>query len=52
MMKSLNQKLSEEMQKMQKQILLLGRMPATERVSNFLLDIAERQNLENTEYQT
>ncbi|MCF6199027.1 MAG: cyclic nucleotide-binding domain-containing protein [Hyphomicrobiaceae bacterium] len=51
LMKSLTQKLSEEMQKMQKQILLLGRMPAIERVSNFLLDIAVRQKPENTEFE-
>ena len=51
LMNSLTQKLSEELQKMQKQILLLGRMPATERVSNFLLDIAERQRPENTDFE-
>jgi len=49
LMKSLTQKLSQEMQKMQKQILLLGRMPAIERVSNFLLDIAGLQKPKNTE---
>jgi len=51
LMKSLTKKLSEEMQKMQKQILLLGRMPAIERVSNFLLDIAGRQKPENMEFE-
>ncbi len=51
LMRSLTQKLSEEMQKMQKQILLLGRMPAIERVSNFLLDFAGRQKPENAEFE-
>ena len=44
LMKSVFGKLSIELARAQKQILLLGRMPAIERVSNFLLDIAQRQN--------
>ncbi|MCP4932849.1 MAG: helix-turn-helix domain-containing protein [bacterium] len=47
LMKSVFEKLSIELQQAQKQILLLGRMPAIERVSNFLLDIAKRQNPQN-----
>jgi CRP/FNR family transcriptional regulator len=50
LMKSVTNKLSLELQQAQKQILLLGRMPAIERVSNFLLDIAERQNPKTVEF--
>ncbi len=49
LMKSVTNKLSLELQQAQKQILLLGRMPAIERVSNFLLDIADQQKTETEE---
>ncbi len=51
LMKSVFGKLSIELQQAQKQSLLLGRMPAIERVSNFLLDIAQRQNPQITEFE-
>ena len=51
LMSSLRAKRSSELRQMQKQILLLGRMPAVERVSHFLLDIAERQNPGNAEFE-
>jgi CRP/FNR family transcriptional regulator, anaerobic regulatory protein len=51
LMQSVTNKLSLELQQVQKQVLLLGRMPAIERVSNFLLDIAERQNPETVEFE-
>jgi len=52
LMNSVFSKLSVELQHAQKQILLLGRMPAIERVSNFLLDIAQRQNPDSLEMKT
>lgn len=51
LMQSVTNKLSLELQQAQKQILLLGRMPAIERVSCFLLDIALRQNPETVEFE-
>ena len=39
---ALAKKIAEELHQTQKQILLLGRMPAAERVSQFLLDFATR----------
>ena len=51
LIKSVASKLALELQQTQKQILLLGRMPAVERVSSFLLDIAERQNSQNEEFE-
>jgi CRP/FNR family transcriptional regulator len=44
LMQSLARKIADEMQLAHKQILLLGRMPAIERVSHFLLDFAMRQH--------
>ena len=52
LMRSVFGKLSIELQQAQKQILLLGRMPAIERVSNFLLDIAQRQNPQITQIES
>ena len=52
LMKSVTNKLALELQQVQKQNLLLGRMPATERVSTFLLDIAERQNPDRSEIES
>ena len=52
LMKSVFNKLSMELQQAQKQVLLLGRMPAIERVSSFLLDIAERQNPKTVEFES
>ncbi len=52
LMKSVFGKLSIELQRTQKQILLLGRMPAIERVSNFLLDIAQRQNPQTAHFES
>ncbi len=51
LMQSVTNKLSLELQQVQKQILLLGRMPAIERVSSFLIDIAQRQNPETVEFE-
>ncbi len=51
LMASITSKLALELQQAQKQILLLGRMPASERVSSFLLDIAERQNPDVTDFE-
>lgn len=47
LMQSIACKIAEEMQIAHKQVLLLGRMPALERVSQFLLDFAMRQHPEN-----
>lgn len=44
LMRSLAGKLGDEMQMAHKQVLLLGRMPAIERVSHFLLDFAMRKH--------
>ncbi len=51
LLKSVFGKQSIELQQAQKQILLLGRMPAIERVSNFLLEIAQRQNPKTTRFE-
>ena len=51
LMKSIANMTERELQQSQKQILLLGRMPAIERVSCFLLDIAERQNPNTVEFE-
>ena len=51
LMRSFSVKVAQEAQLAQKQALLLGRMPAVERVSNFLLDFAMRQNADCSEFE-
>jgi CRP/FNR family transcriptional regulator len=51
MFRSVTAKITSELQFAQKQVLLLGRMPAIERVSNFLLDFAMRQSPEEIDFE-